>query len=80
MSPTTALQHVVDAAGVASVTVGSRYRAIRDYIARGRPIPDGLLPGRLLVRQPSEVRAALRALASTDAANVAPWVVRARVG
>lgn len=76
MSPTAALQHAIDAAVTTSVAVGSRYRAIQDYIVQGRPIPDDLLPGRLLARQPAEIRTALRALTSADAANVAPWAVR----
>lgn len=80
MSPTVALQHAITAAVAASVAVGSRYRTIQEYIAQGRPIPDDLLPGRLLARQPSEVRTALRALTSTAAANVAPWAVRDLVG
>lgn len=80
MSPTTALQHVVDAAVIASVSVGSHHRAIQDYVTRGQPIPDALLPGRLLARQPPEVRTALCTLTSADAANVAPWAVRALVG
>lgn len=80
MSPTAALQHAIDAAVTASVAVGSRYQTIQAYIAQGRPIPDDLLPGRLLARQPSEVRAALRALTSAAAANVAPWAVRDLVG
>lgn len=73
MSPATAFQHVVDAA-VAATAVGP-YRPVRDYTRRGEPIPDVLLPGRLLMRQPAEVRAALRALTSTVTANVAPWAV-----
>jgi hypothetical protein len=48
MSPTAALQHAIDAAVTTSVAVGSRYRTIQEYIAQGRPIPDDLLPGRLL--------------------------------
>lgn len=80
MSPTVALQHVVDAAIATSVAVGSRYRLIRDYVDLGRAVPDDLLPGRVVARQPPEVRTALRTLTSADAANVAPWAVRALVG
>lgn len=74
MSPATAFQRVVDAATVA--TAVGPYRPIQDYIRRGEPIPDALLPGRLLMRQPAKVRAALQGLTSATAADVAPWVIR----
>jgi hypothetical protein len=39
----------------------------QDYGYRGREIPEWLLPGRLVMRQPPEARAALAALTEADA-------------
>lgn len=52
-------------------------RTAMDYVRREQPIPDHLLPGRFISRQPPAAREHLQALTSTDAARVAPWVVQA---
>lgn len=46
------------------------------YVQAGKEIPELLLPGRLIMRQPEKTRAALRELTSREASNVADWFIK----
>lgn len=46
------------------------------YVRDGKPIPDYLLPGRLVQRTSPEVRSALGALTSDRVRDAAPWAVK----
>lgn len=46
------------------------------YVQAGKEIPELLLPGRLIMKQPERTRAALRGLTSRTASNVPDWVIK----
>lgn len=75
-SPSSTLHRLADVAIWDRMHRLSTGRSTADYVARGCEIPDSMLPGRLVARQDAATRDALNGLASSDAANVAPWVVK----
>lgn len=74
MTPKRALEQVSEWCWFLSGS--ERSGGAREYVLAGRDIPERLLPGRLIMRESAEVRAALSRLTSADAADVAPWHVR----
>ncbi len=74
MTPLRALEEAVQSA----FCIPGCYRSggALEHVRAGKPIPEALLPGRLVERMPPEHRAALRELTSHQAQSMAPWAVR----
>ena len=62
--------------------VSGRYRSggALAYVGSKEGIPEILLPGRFLMKQPADVRESLARLTSDDHLRTAPWAVRALIG
>jgi hypothetical protein len=70
MTPSDLLQKIAkDAALIPLLSSSLRYQNSRDYVMRGLPIPDRLLPGRMIQNMSEESRKLLRELTSDDAAK-----------
>ena len=70
MTPADLLQKIAkDTVLIPFLSSSFRYSTSRDYVIRGLPIPDRLLPGRIVMHMPKESREILRELTSDDAAQ-----------
>jgi len=71
MTSAQALQEIALKAEFYFGLIGSlQYRTSRDYVIRGKPIPEIMLPGRMILNMTSEeIRVSLKQLTSEDAIN-----------